>query len=180
MVTFHSYVLDLFIAQYCSPIQRLHYATDLKWFTCKAASRADVLTVISRFTADLVAGELNILKEIIVIYNGVDETRFTTGLAGNIVGKSIKVLFSGDFSSRKGANLLPEIFKLLNSGIKLIYTTGLRCKRHLPDHAVLQCMGRLAFGAMPELYNSVDMLLSRLHALVSASPQQKPWTVACR
>ena len=58
IITFHNYVLDAYMADYSSPLQRLHYATDLKWFTAKACRRAAAITAVSRFTAKLVETEL--------------------------------------------------------------------------------------------------------------------------
>ena len=158
VITFHNYVLDDFMARYSSILQRLHYRSDLKYFTHMSVRRATAITAVSRFTADLVSRELRLGARIRVIYNGVDETRFTPNHAEKS-GKPVRVLFSGNLSSRKGADLLPEIAERLGTGIELLYTTGLRPGHRLPDNPVLKCVGSITHATMPELYNSVDMLL---------------------
>jgi glycosyltransferase involved in cell wall biosynthesis len=159
IITFHNYVLDAYMAGHSSPVQRLHYATDLKWFTKKACQRADAITAVSRFTAALVNTELKPKKNIRVIYNGIDEQVFSPGKTGQRPGKTIKILFSGNLSRRKGADLLPGILKQLNPGIELMYTTGLRCKQRLPEHPALTCVGQVPYSEMPELYRQADILL---------------------
>ena len=159
VITFHNYVLDAYMADYSNPIQRFHYTTSLKWFTGRACRRAKVITAVSRFTAQLANTELSLQKNIRVIYNGVDEQRFFPAKSGQHSGKTIKVLFSGNLSRRKGADLLPGILKQLNPGIELLYTTGLRCKQRLPEHPALTCAGQVPHAEMPELYRQADILL---------------------
>ncbi|NOR40939.1 MAG: glycosyltransferase, partial [Gammaproteobacteria bacterium] len=159
VITFHNYVLDAYMAGYSSPMQRLHYATGLKWFTEKACRRADVITAVSKYTAQLITTELNPGKNIRVIYNGIDEHAFTPGKTGQRPDKTFKVLFSGNLSRRKGIDLLPGILKQLNPGIELVYTTGLRCKQRLPEHPALTCVGQVPYSEMPELYRQADILL---------------------
>jgi len=159
VITFHNYVLDAYMAGYSSPMQRLHYASGLKWFTEKACRRADVITAVSKYTAQLVNTEMKPDKNIRVIYNGIDEQAFTPAETGQRPGKTIKVLFSGNLSRRKGVDLLPGILKQLNPGIELMYTTGLRCKQRLPEHPALTCVGQVPYSEMPELYRQADILL---------------------
>jgi glycosyltransferase involved in cell wall biosynthesis len=158
VITFHNYVLDSFMAPYSSVLQQLHYRTDLKWFTRASVRLASVITAVSRYTAELVSNELQLGARLRIIYNGIDETRFTPNHAGK-PGKSVRVLFCGNLSSRKGADLLPDIARQLDPGIELLYTTGLRSGHRLPDSPALKCVGSIAHEIMPELYNSVDMLL---------------------
>ncbi len=75
VITFHNYVLDGFMQPDSSPFQRLHYATDLKWFARLALRRARVVTAVSQFIAQLVKSELNYSQDIRVIYNGTDAPR---------------------------------------------------------------------------------------------------------
>jgi len=158
VLTFHNYVLDEFMSRYSTLPQRLHYRTDLKWFTRMSVRRADAITAVSRFTAELVDRELRPGTQIRVIYNGIDETRFIPQRTGS-AGRVVRVLFSGNPTLRKGANLLPLIAQQLQPGIELLYTAGLRSGQRLPGGPVLRCVGSVPHDRMPELYNSVDMLL---------------------
>jgi glycosyltransferase involved in cell wall biosynthesis len=157
VLTFHNYVLDQYMSPYSSTLQRLHYATDLRFLTRKALKNATVLTAVSQFIANLVADDMKVEKKIRVVYNGIDENLFSPRKHAR--NGKIRVLFSGNLSRRKGANLLPEIASHLNPGIEIIYTTGLRATRKLPDHPALTNTGSIPYSEMPDLYRSTDILL---------------------
>jgi glycosyltransferase involved in cell wall biosynthesis len=158
VVTFHNFVLDDFMQGYSTLAQRLHYRFDLKWWTTRALRVARAVTAVSRFTADLAKRELGYAGDIRVIYNGVDTEAFTPASArpgGNVV----KVLFSGNLSRRKGADLLPAIAERVGANVRILYTQGLRTRTRLPEHPRLQCVGAIPFAEMPRLYREVDLVL---------------------
>lgn len=159
VITFHGYVLDRAMRQYNSPLQNLHYVTDLKWLTHKALRRASVVTAVSKFTAERVRSDASLAQEIRVIYNGIDETRFFPAATRHAGTGGINVLFSGNLTRKKGADLLPDIAARLNPSIRILYTSGLRSNNRLPAHPALQCAGRVPHEAMPQLYNKCDILL---------------------
>lgn len=159
VLTFHNYVLDTFMRVYSSKLQNIHYQTDLKWFTKKAVNFADEITAVSQYTADLVQRELGVSKNIRVIYNGVDESAFVPSLENKRTNGGIKVLFSGNLSIRKGVQWLLPILNRLNSNITIVYTSGLRGSGALAEHPRLVNVGQVPYANMPELYQSVDMLL---------------------
>jgi len=158
VLTFHNYVLDRFMRDYSSCLQNIHYQTDLKWLTKKAVNLASELTAVSHFTAELVQQELGLDKKIRVIYNGIDETLFAP-VRKPTAQKQVKVLFSGNLSSRKGAQWLLPILKKLNLNISIYYTSGLRNVKALPEHPRLVNVGRVEYENMPALYQSADILL---------------------
>ncbi len=157
VITFHNLVLDQFMMNYSSLAQQIHYKTDLRYFTKKSLKFASVVSSVSQFTADLVREELGYSDEIKVIYNGVDEDLFSP--VKKISGKKIKVLFSGNLTRRKGADLLPLIAKQLDPGIEIVYTKGLRTKNSLPDLPNLKNIGTIPFSEMPQIYQDADILL---------------------
>ena len=55
VLTFHNYILDDYMKRYSSCMQRLHYASDLKWFTKTGLSLAMIVTSVSNFTANIVS-----------------------------------------------------------------------------------------------------------------------------
>ena len=61
---------------YSSWLQRIHYATTLRRFTKIAVHKAQAVTAVSRFTADIVRRDLGYEGPLPVIYNGVDTGRF--------------------------------------------------------------------------------------------------------
>jgi len=158
VLTVHHLVLDSFMQQYSSWMQCVHYRTDLLFLTRLAIQRADAITAVSQFTADMVREELGFRGPIHVIHNGIDTKKFSPC---NNYGKRkrISVLFAGNLTRRKGVNLLPEIAARLAPGIEIVYTSGLRGGFLLPELPNLRNLGRIPDEGMPELYRNSDILL---------------------
>ena len=157
ILTFHNYVLDDFMQTYSSLAQRIHYKTDLKWFTKHSLDSATIVTSVSKFTAELVRKETGYTKEIRVIYNGINVEKFKPTL--HKTGGPIKILFSGNLTKRKGAHLLPAIADKLNPGIVIQYTKGLRTKGIKFNASNLQNIGTVKYSDMPKVYQQADILL---------------------
>lgn len=145
--------------QYSGILQRIHYRTDLRWCIKAALKRASRVTSVSRFTAELVRKELGYDGDIHVITNGVDAELFTPARGGDPSVGELRVLFAGNLTRRKGADLLPGIARHLNKNIRILYASGLRSKTKLAESAVLQQLGLVLYKDMPDLYRSVDLLL---------------------
>jgi len=158
VLTFHNYVLDRFMYNYSTFLQKTHYRTDLKLFTRLSLQKADILTAVSNFTADLVKQDMGLNQDIRVIYNGIDESLFVP--ARSLKKKSeITVLFSGNTSKRKGFDFLPKILPLLNDNIRILYTTGLRNKRPSIVSDKIEDIGSIPHGEMAGLYQQTDILI---------------------
>jgi glycosyltransferase involved in cell wall biosynthesis len=158
IVTFHNYVLDPFMRDYSSVLQNIHYQTDLKMFTKLGLGKADIITSVSQFTADLVKRELKITNNIRVIYNGVDHYLFNPKKQKPT--NKINVLFCGNLTRRKGFMWLLPIANRLNSNIMINYTSGLRTTNNLVNHPQLYCLGSIPYQKMPLVYQDADILLS--------------------
>lgn len=160
ILTFHNYVLDRFMRNYSSVLQNIHYRTDLKLFTKLAIKKADTLTAVSRFTADLVKEDMQLTEDIRVIYNGIDHEIFVPGKSNPTAQpKQINVLFSGNLSRRKGAHWLLPIADKLDRNINIIYTSGLQPKGQLASHRRLRCLGSVPYDRMPGIYQNAQILL---------------------
>ena len=159
VVTFHGFALDRFMQPYSSTLQRVHYACDLRLFTKLSLERADAVTAVSHFVADLVVEELGYRKPIQVIPNGVDTEAFCPATVQH-TGQEVRVLFSGNLTRHKGADKLLEIARRLDPGIKIVYTTGPRGQGGIPDDPRLQPIGRVPHARMPACYQQADILLS--------------------
>ncbi|MFO7684763.1 MAG: glycosyltransferase family 4 protein [Desulfobacterales bacterium] len=158
VVTFHNFVLDSFMNQYSSWVQRIHYAVFLRGHTKIAVRHARAVTSVSRFTADMVRCELGYKGPLHVIYDGVDTTRFHPSNHSNRPN-DIRVLFSGNLTLRKGAQWLAPIARRLKPGIRIFYTAGLRTKKRLPPASNLVPIGRVEQSEMPTRYQQMDILL---------------------
>lgn len=159
ILTFHNYVLDRWMQQYSSWSQRIHYTTDLCWWTKRAIKKAHTLTAASHFTARLSKHNLNISKPIRVIYNGVDVNSFTPSRYRPSTSREIRVFFSGNLTRRKGAQWLPSIARRLGKNIRIYYTQGLRSRSGSISSPLLCPVGPVPFEDMPDRYRQMDLLL---------------------
>ncbi len=157
VVTFRNYVLDPFMTAYSTPLQRAHYRTDLRLFTRIALDQASAVTAVSQATADLVRSDLGFDGLIDVIPNGIDET-FYCPPSNRPERETLKVLFSGNPTLRKGANLLGPIADQVGPHVEILVTGGLRGGA-ISGGRRLHDIGRVAPEKMPELYRNVDILL---------------------
>jgi len=160
ILTFHNYVLDPFMRRYSSLLQNIHYRTDLRFFTKIAVAKAEAITAVSQYTAEMVKRDLQLNRPIKVIYNGIDHTLFRPAKPAHFRStKAIKVLYCGNLSQRKGAQWLIPIVEQLDRNITIAYTAGLRTRNLLPCHPQLECLGTIPHHAMPSVYQSADILL---------------------
>jgi L-malate glycosyltransferase len=159
LLTIYHYMCDAQIRPYSSFLQQTHYATDLKWFIRKSIEKCTMLTSISQYSARHTQQELNLSRDIRIIYCGVDEKRFCPAETRR-QSPTVRVLFSGNMTRRKGAQWLPAISAGLDRGIMLHYTSGLRRTNLAPKARNLFDLGRIGWEQMPELYRSNDILVS--------------------
>lgn len=158
VATFHGYFLDRPFRALCSPIQRLHYASDLRWCVRRGLARADVVTAVSRHVAELIEQDLGYRGPIRIIGNGVDTEQFSPAPQPH---PGVRVLYCGNLSRRKGGDLLPAIAAKLEPGIELWIASGLRDDR-LRDALPSNCrlVGRVPHVDMPALYNACDIVIA--------------------
>lgn len=160
VVSFQNYVLDSDMAAYSSTLQQTYYRTALRAYHCRSISGADVLTAVSQFTADLAKHDLGIDQPIEVIHNCVDHKMFTPRVHRSR-GPTLRVLWSGNPSRRKGIQYLPAIAQGLPENVELLIASGLR--GHRSGQIVAQNvrnLGPVSFDGMPELYRSVDLCIA--------------------
>ncbi len=158
VLTFHNYVLDHWMRSYSSPLQRIHYKTDLRLWSKMAVRRAHTITAVSNFTAGLARKDLNIAYPIKVIYNGIDTAHFIPARS-NSPRKELRVFFSGNLTRRKGAHWLHAIGKRLKKNVAIYYTQGLRTRKPLQTARSLKAIGPIPFEEMAERYREMDILL---------------------
>ena len=158
VISFQNYVLDSWMDSYSTFIHRLHYKTDLRLFTRSALMHAHTITAVSNFTADLVRKDMKCNYPIKIIYNGVDTEMFFPLTKSKMPDREINILFSGNLTRRKGADIIAELVSRLSKQTTLYYTQGLMSKKPLPDTPGLKCLGSIAFEDMSNLYRQMDIL----------------------
>jgi L-malate glycosyltransferase len=159
VLTVHHYMCDPEIRKYSSFLQQAHYATDLKWFIRKSIQKCTMLTSVSNYSAQHIQNELELTRDIQVIYNGVDEKLFSPANRKRH-SREVRALFSGNLTKRKGAQWLPDIAANLDRGIIVRFTSGLRHTKFSPKARNLFDLGRIDREHMPEVYRSSDILVS--------------------
>lgn len=157
VITFHGFVFDEETLKYSTSLQRLHQKSDLRYFVKKSLEVSTKVVSVSNFVAKLIRSEFDYDKEIEVIHNGVDIDKFHP--CPRRQGHKIKVLFCGNLTKRKGANLLPKIAAKLEPGIEIIYTQGLRTKYSLPQIENMRNIGSISYENMPSIYQQADILI---------------------
>lgn len=181
VTTEHHIVHDPLYLRNSGPIQRSYYRLIYK-NERKSLDHADIVTCVSRHTQKK-------LKEIFgysdsrLIYNGIDTQIFKPEPISqekyNIPENKTILLFVGNLSYRKGADLLIPIMKNLGDDFILLITSGLRSHGDFNQDNIIN-MGRLSRKNLVEAYNLCDIFLfpSRLEgfglSVVEAMACAKP------
>ncbi|WP_162258385.1 glycosyltransferase family 4 protein [Frateuria sp. Soil773] len=166
IVTEHQYVAHPAFASWQGRLQRLYH----RWFIEPCMRRsfhaADAVVAVSEFCAASMRMDLS--KPVTVIHNWIDADQFspTPVAAGpgreqkRPIKRPFRLLFVGNPSRRKGADLLPAIAGMLGAGFELHCLGGLRegfRSRHRPPN--MRLVPRIAPKEMPAVYHSVDAVL---------------------
>lgn len=167
VTTEHLVVHDPLVKPYKSIAQRTFHKMVYQ-HERNAFKHADVITAVSNYSADQV--ELQFKVPAKAIQNGIDTTKFYPKTTSNFCepyGKGkFKLLFVGNFSVRKGADLLPKIMSKLGDNFILFTTTGLQDKA-ITEAENIVSIGKCNHQQLLEYYNYCDALLfpTRLEGL---------------
>lgn len=153
-------VFDPAYAPYRSLAQKTYHWLKLRPNITWSLRRAECRVAISRSVRDAFCRYFGPL-DIRVIYNGVDEAKFRPLEPPPArEDKRTHLLFVGNLSRRKGADLLPQILARLGDGFVLSYTSGLRGESPAlrgPDN--LRPLGRPSEAELIQEYNRADIFL---------------------
>jgi len=157
-------VHDPAYAVFRSRRQALFHSTLVRWFETRTFAAAHRVVAVSQATKKAVMQSFGGLEPV-VIPNGVDTDFFTPDPENN-TGDVFRLLFVGNLTKRKGADLLPDIMKALGSGFVLEYTSGLR-ERVLLDVENSVALGSLDREGVRRAYRQADALIfpTRLEGL---------------
>lgn len=108
-----------------------------------------------------------------VIHNGVDIQYFSPGGSRSHANRPFRILFIGNLTKRKGADLLAPIMARLGERFELLYTSGLRASGVLKPLPNMRAIGRLNQSQMRDAYRECDVALfpSRLEGLSYAAAE---------
>lgn len=156
VVVEHHCVLDPEYAPYRNPQQALFHNTLVRHYVKKSLCRAAAVVTVSKFTAQSMQRSLRVGAPH-VIYNAVDTDFFSPAKSAPRTGP-FRLLFVGNPSRRKGADLLPPIMSRLGADYYLEYTGGLRGER-MRGTPNMSALGRLTIGELKAAYHQADVVL---------------------
>lgn len=141
---------------------RLQYLYHRFWGRqCVAASlrAANAVTAVSKFTAcELRAATGH--SPIHTIHNFIDPNIFTPSLSAHHISRPFRLLYVGNLSYLKGADMLPAIMARLGGNFQLYYTSGLKATADIPQSANMRSIGRLESEEdLVAAYHSCDAVL---------------------
>ncbi len=157
VVTVHHVVHDSVLWKYEGLDRRLYHRLWIKRLEDQLIRRADKVIAVSNYTAQRIRCVFG-HQEVTVIPNSVDTNRFRPGLERS-PGSPFRLLFVGNWSRRKGADLLPKIMANLGAGFELHIAGPRRNVVHLTHDKVVK-HGRIReVGDLVRLYQQCDALL---------------------
>jgi glycosyltransferase involved in cell wall biosynthesis len=167
VTTEHLVVHDSLVTPYKSLPQKLFHKAVYQ-HEKMAFNNAQAITAVSEYSAKKVHDCFS--QNALAIQNGIDINKFVIKKATenlHSAGKNkIKLLFAGNFSRRKGADLLPKIMKELGDNFILFTTAGLQNKT-VSEASNIVSIGKLNQSELIEFYNYCDIFLfpTRLEGL---------------
>lgn len=155
VVTEHHFVADPAFAPYRSPAQALYHRAFVGPCLRRSFRAADVVVAVSEHTARA----LKPWTPARVIYNWVDGERFAPAAAVRHGARPFRLLYVGNPSRRKGADLLPLLAGRLGPGVELWCLGGLRQGFADAGQANLRALPPVPSLRMPEVYHEVDAVV---------------------
>lgn len=170
VATMHLCVHDPALQPYKSRLQKIYHRLWVRRVESHCLQRSARLVAVSQYTADRTADAFGLARnDITVVHNGVQvEALDERLLSSDVVDRPFRLLYVGNWSSRKGVDLLAPIMGMLGAGFELLYTAdsrGADASASLPANC--RCIGRVPSEEMKGVYRSADALIfpSRLEGL---------------
>lgn len=147
--TLHSCVHDPALMPYKMPAQRLYHAAWINRVEAANLRRATHIVAVSRYTARAAEAAFG-LQGIETIYNGVDTARFSP-IERTTPNRPFRLLYVGNWNTRKGVDLLAPIMQALGEDFELAYTAdrnGAHERYTTGHHHQRSCRTRASGGGL--------------------------------
>lgn len=157
----HLFVLDPALQPYRSFAQGVFHQTFVRYYEKASMRASDARVAVSQYSADAHHRTMGGSRPLVVL-NGIDTEFFTPPSEGKPAAAShpLRLLFVGNFTRRKGFDLLAPIMTALGTGFELEYAVGLRSADTLANLPNTRSLGRLDHKHVREAYRRADLLLS--------------------
>jgi glycosyltransferase involved in cell wall biosynthesis len=156
VLTEHHCVLDPDYLPQAGIARQLYYRTWIRYCVSRSLAAADVVTAVSRSTAEALRRGTGVSA--IVIANWVDTANFRPADGERQPGP-FRLLFVGNLSSRKGADLLPPLMTLLGPTFELTIVGGLRPGMRDVTAPNIKTVRDLSDGELVRAYQSCDVVV---------------------
>ena len=154
--TCHHSVHDKYYKHFSSFLQKFYYKFLVYRFEKKTFSHSTVTTVVSEYTSSLVTQHFPGVYPVVIL-NGID-TSFYKPIKEYQNTKTLRILYVGNASRRKGTDLLAPIMKQLGEGFELRYSAGLSTK-NLSIEGNCTKLESLSDADLLREYQSCDIVL---------------------
>ncbi len=168
VVVEHLCVHDPAMRPYRNFAQAIFHNTAVRHFERKSFVATDAVVAVSEYTARAVKRAFPAV-DVQVIHNGIDTNFFCPSNEENKFSENqpFRLLFIGNATPRKGADLLPRVIRKLGPGYELRYTSGLRADDPFKDVPGMIPLGRLAREQVRQELRNADIFFfpTRLEGL---------------
>lgn len=156
VVTVHHLVADPVYRPYTRPAQRLFHRLE-RIYDGRSIASADAVVCVSDYTRQQVT-RLYGRPDVQAVYNGIDTERFRPA-GTRPVAPPFRLLFVGNRTRRKGADLLEPLLAALGPGFELWYTGGQRADEVPIRSPRAHPLGPLAAPDLVAAYNACHALV---------------------
>lgn len=151
-------VFDPAFRPYKSTAQDLYHRFLIKPFAMLSFRVANAIVAVSDFTARSLRQNAG-LTNIEVIYSWVDTDIFCPSTENRRIGGPFRLLYVGNPSRRKGADLLAPIMRRLGQNFELHFTAGLKTENMACSLPNMVQLGKLTNEQLIRAYQECDALL---------------------
>jgi glycosyltransferase involved in cell wall biosynthesis len=161
IVTEHTAIHESYLNNYKTISQRLYHKI-IKKYESKSFQAANQVTCVSEFAKSCLQTKFD-LFDAELIYNGIDTDAFRPDpyIKENPFTKNDKtvILFVGNLTLLKGADLLPRIMNILGNDFILLVTSGFRSNVNVQHNNIVK-IGTLNQEELVKAYNTCDIFLT--------------------
>jgi alpha-maltose-1-phosphate synthase len=161
VVTEHHYTLDPVYRPYKSAVQNVYHKALVGPCLRRSYAAADAITTDSLFTARVLAERAGVrTTRTIPLWADYDEFSPLDGAQHVARGNhNFRLLFVGNSSRRKGADVIPLLAQRLGEGFEIRCTAGLRQQTQDESVGNVRMLGRLTLQQLVQEYRDCDAVL---------------------